>query len=95
VKSSYTNLASAPTFYGIAFANSKVTLKLTKKNCTADCVKTYSTVANPESRFGINVPAGDLDSQNYTTNLSVSLDNNYNELPEFTLVRAGNTLSEK
>ena len=96
IKSTYYASSSNPIFYGIAWTNSKVTLKLTDQNCpstssgSTNCTKTYSTTANAESRYGINVPKGDLSyGKKYTTNLSVSLEDKYNELPQFTLSIGG------
>src|SRR3989344_5467262 len=96
IKSTYYASSSNPIFYGIAWTNSKVTLKLTDQNCpstssgSTNCTKTYSTTANAESRYGINVPKGDLSyGKKYTINLSVSLEDKYNELPQFTLSIGG------
>ncbi|MEW5856360.1 MAG: hypothetical protein AB1861_03075 [Cyanobacteriota bacterium] len=90
VKSTYYTSLSNPIFYGIAWTNSKVTLKLTNQSCKTDCTKTYSTTANAESRYGINVPKGDLTyGEKYTANLSVALEDKYNELPQFTLSIGG------
>lgn len=90
MKSSYNVSSVAPTFYGIANVNSKVTLELTDKGCSekgeSDCVKTYDTTTNPESRFGINVPVQTLHSGKiYSTRMFVSYENDYNELPSFDL----------
>jgi hypothetical protein len=86
LKNTYRTFSINPVFYGIAWTNSKVTLKLTDESCTTDCTKTYPTVANPDSRFGINVPKGDLTyGKKYTANLSVTFEDKYNELPQFTL----------
>ncbi len=90
IKSNYYTSSSNPIFYGIAWTNSKITLKLTDQNCKTDCTKTYSTTANAESRYGINVPKGDLSyGKKYTANLSVALEGKYNELPQFTLSISG------
>ncbi|MBI2315411.1 hypothetical protein HYU93_05160 [Candidatus Daviesbacteria bacterium] len=86
VKSTYYTSSDNPIFYGIAWTNSKVTLKLTDQSCKTDCTKTYSTTANAESRYGINVPKGELSyGKKYIANLSVALEDKYNELPQFTL----------
>ncbi len=86
IKSTYYTTSSNPIFYGIAWMNSKVTLKLTDQSCKTDCIRTYSSIASAGSRFGINIPKGDLKyGKKYTTNLSVVLGNKYNELPQFTL----------
>ncbi len=90
IKSTCYTSSSNPIFYGIAWTNSKVTLKLTDQKCTTDCIKTYSTTANAESSYGINVPKGDLSyGKKYTANLSVALEDKYNELPQFTLSIGG------
>jgi len=86
IKSTYYTSSSNPIFYGIAWTNSEVTLKLTRQNCTTDCTKTYSTTANTDSRYGINIPKGGVSyGKKYTANLSVALEDKYNELPQFTL----------
>lgn len=95
VKSVYYTSLSNPTFFGIAWTNSKVTLKLTDQSCSLispglNCTKTYSTIADANSRFGINVPKGDLSfGKKYLVNISVSLEDKYNELPQFTLSIGG------
>ncbi len=92
IKSTYTIYNTAPTFYGIAYAGATVTLTLTDSVCvtssssTTLCTKTYTTTANPDSRFGINIPTGDLNrNKTYTVNMNVTQNGNYNELPEFSL----------
>jgi hypothetical protein len=90
MKSSYSVSSPNPIFYGIANVNSKVTLELTDKACSekgeSDCVKTYETTTNPESRFGINIPVQTLHSGKiYSTRVFVSHENDYNELPTFSL----------
>jgi len=96
IKDTYYLGSINPIFYGIAFTNAKVTLSLTDQSCdstkSADCTKTYSTITNPESRYGINIPKGDLKwGKKYTTNMSVALNQDYNELPAFTLSTSGFT----
>lgn len=90
IKSSYNTWSTNPTFYGIANANSQVSIELTDKTCEkkaeSNCTKRYITTTNPESRFGINLPLQSLIyGRDYTANIFVSLDNNYNELPPFDL----------
>ncbi len=90
IQDSYTTYSTHPIFYGIAFVNSKVVLELTDTTCVEknepDCVKTYDTTTNADSRFGINVPTQTLISGRiYTTRLSASLESNYTELPSFEL----------
>jgi len=85
-KSIYYTSSLNPVFYGISWSNSKVTLTLTDQECKTNCVKTYETTTNADSRFGINVLKGDVSyGKKYTVNLSVALDDKYNELPQFTL----------
>ena len=94
IKDTYYLGSLNPIFYGIAFTNAKVTLTLTEQDCHASlamtvdsCTKTYSTIANQDSRYGINIPKGDLKwSKKYTTNMSVAYNQDYNELPTFTLL---------
>ncbi len=80
----------APTFFGIANVGAKVTLTITNQQCNstnqANCQKTYTTTANETSRFGINIPKGDLSLGNtYTIALKAEKDGSYNELPTFNL----------
>jgi len=90
IKDTYYISSSNPIFYGIAWTNSNVVLKLTDQECKTDCTKSYSTTANTESRYGINVPKGDLTyGKKYTANISVALEDKYNELPQFTLSIGG------
>ena len=89
-KISYTLSSTNPVFYGIAFANAKITMALTDQDCDQskqdDCTQIFTTTANPESRFGINLPLNSLKwGKTYTTTLGVNLGQDYNELPEFTL----------
>jgi len=89
-ENTYYSSSLNPVFYGIAWVNSKVTLKLTDQECKTDCVKTYETTANTDSRFGINVLKGDVNyGKKYSVNLSVALGDKYNELPQFTLSIGG------
>ncbi len=86
----YTIFSTTPTFYGIAVVNAKVTATLIEKGCDTtknpSCTKTYTTITNPQSRFGINIPKGPLQyGKTYATNLSAALDNDYVELPTFSL----------
>ncbi len=86
VESTYHTSSSNPVFYGIAWSNSEVTLKLTEQDCRDNCTKTYSTIANAESRYGINVPKEDVNyGKIYSAKLSVALEDKYNELPQFFL----------
>ena len=91
MKASYAVNSEIPIFYGIANVGSAVSLEVTDTDCQTkgltDCTKTYTTVTNPESRFGINVPDQSLTSgRSYSTRMFVSLGNDYNELPTFNLV---------
>ena len=83
-----------PTFYGIAPKDAQITLQMLDTSCTEtveNCTKTYTTTANPNSRFGINVGSGDLTSgKTYNIALSASLNANYVELPPFN-IQLGNT----
>ena len=86
IKETYTINSADPIFYGIAWGSAKVELKLVEQNCSTNCEKIFSTSANQDSRFGINVPKGELFwGKKYTVNLSSSYDDKYTELPEFTL----------
>lgn len=89
IKQSYTTQSSTPTFYGIAPTNAKVALQLVNEDCTGDptyCTLNFSTIANADSRFGINIPKNTLGlGKTYKSIISISLGENYNELPEFTL----------
>ncbi|HTK03639.1 MAG TPA: NHL repeat-containing protein [Alphaproteobacteria bacterium] len=91
IKSIYYTSSTNPTFYGIAWTGSKVTLKLTEESCPSassgsDCTKTYTTIANAKSRWGINIPKGELKSgRKYTVSVSTALEEKYNELPQFIL----------
>lgn len=85
-KDSYVTSSSTPTFFGIAWKDSKVTLQLTKQDCTASCTKAYTAITNDDSRYRITVPKGDLQyGATYNANLSVMLGDRYNELPQFAL----------
>ncbi|HRN70312.1 MAG TPA: hypothetical protein PLS49_03935, partial [Candidatus Woesebacteria bacterium] len=97
IKEKYTTYSTDPVFYGIANVGAKITLYLTDEACetktpgSADCYKIYTTNANAESRFGINIPKGDLSFGNtYTTIISAELENRYTELPPFNLLVGGN-----
>ncbi len=72
------NLSSSnPIFYGIAFASANISLQLTEGVNT----KTYTTIANNQSRFGINIPKGDLISgKTYSAILSATLNSQYTQL---------------
>lgn len=86
IKRNYYTYSVNPVFYGIAWSGARVTLKLTDINCKADCSKTYATVANEESRFGINIPKGDLKyGGKYIVSLSSYLEGKYSQLPPFSL----------
>ncbi len=66
-----------PIFYGIAFASSNISLSLTEGTNT----KTYTTIANNQSRFGINIPKGDLIAgKSYSAILSATQAPNYAQL---------------
>jgi hypothetical protein len=85
-KSTYSTNLLTPSFYGIAWANSKIKLTLFEQNCVASCIKTYTTTVNPASRFGIVIPKGDLISgKKYYVRMFTMYDQLYNELPQFTL----------
>ncbi len=89
VKDNYFTYSTNPVFYGIAFSGAKVILDLSDQDakCTGNsCNQSFNTTTTPDSRFGINLPNNSLLSgHKYTTSLSVSKDNLYNELPTFTL----------
>jgi hypothetical protein len=85
---SLTTSTDHPIFSGKAFVGSTVTLKLTTQNCTADCEKTFTTITNANSEWGINLPIGSiLAGKLYSINLSVQLNEQYSELDTFTLKR--------
>ncbi|HRN70342.1 MAG TPA: hypothetical protein PLS49_04090, partial [Candidatus Woesebacteria bacterium] len=91
VQRQYTTWSKNPIFYGIANVGSQVQLELTDTTCQEkgeqDCLQIYTTTTNAESRFGINVPSNSLISgKTYDARMFVSLENNYNELPNFDLV---------
>jgi T5SS/PEP-CTERM-associated repeat protein len=86
VKDLYFTSTTTPTFYGIAWSNSKVTLILTDQDCKSDCIKTYEATANTDSRFDIKIPKANINyGKKYIAKFSVALDEKYNELPQFTL----------
>ncbi len=86
MKDTYTLSSVDPIFYGIAWGSAQVELKLTEQNCVMNCEKRFSTSANQDSRFGINIPKGELFwGKKYTANLSSRYDEKYTELPVFTL----------
>jgi len=91
LKSSYTTWSTNPTFFGISWDQSQVTLKLTLSDCqdpssNPDCIKNYTTTTGPDSRFGINIPTNDLIwGKTYQVNLAVSLNEKYTQLPQFDL----------
>jgi len=94
IQNTYFTQSPNPVIYGIAYVNANVALTLTDRKCLSTsidqslCTKSYSTVANQDSRYGINIPSGDLRAGTlYTANASVSLHDFYNQLPPFTLVR--------
>ena len=84
-------LSTKPSFYGITTVGSKVTLELKQNNQT---ILTRSTIANAESRFGINLTKADnLKPGTYTVLLSATnLQGDYIELPEFTFTYGKKTL---
>lgn len=84
-----------PTFFGTTYANSEVNLKLNDTSCDAskytNCTKSYSTITNSSSMFGINIPKYDLRwGKKYEAILSVYLNQDYNELPPFIISTSGN-----
>jgi len=86
MKDEYTTSATGPTFYGIADVGAKVTLSFDCIAPAPSCHKEYFTNANQDSRFGINIPKGDLEhNMKYQTMLKVQQDGNYNQLPTFDL----------
>lgn len=89
---SYTGAGLTPTFSGIAFAGSTVTANFLDQACalktpgSAACLKTVSTTTDTNSRFKLTVPKGTLTTgKRYTTRLNVTLNQQYNQLPVFTL----------
>ncbi|HSW90027.1 MAG TPA: CSLREA domain-containing protein [Patescibacteria group bacterium] len=71
-----------PTFTGITFSGSTVTLTLT--DISTDTTKTYTTIATPNSRFSITVPKGDiLRGKNYQAVLWSVLGDKYAQVPMF------------
>lgn len=90
IANEYTTSVKNPIFYGIAFVNATVILTLTDSDCSdkdiANCTDIFTTTANTSSRFGINVSDGMLQSgKKYIALLSAQLNNDYVELPTFTL----------
>ncbi len=91
VKDNYSVSTPTPEIYGIAWVGSTVKCKLTDINCidqegSSNCSKTYTTTANVESRFGINIPKGDLEfGKTYSANFSAALGEKYTELPQIKL----------
>jgi len=90
IANEYTTASTVPVFYGITSANATVSLSLTDSDCTdsdiANCTNVFTTTANLASRFGINVSDGTLTSgKKYIALLSAQLNNDYIELPTFTL----------
>ncbi|HEV2339650.1 MAG TPA: NHL repeat-containing protein [Patescibacteria group bacterium] len=90
IQTDYTTSVSSPTFYGIAANQSTVTLTLTNEDCTntdpEQCSEPYTTVTNPQSRFGINLPPNTLlPNTPYVVDMNAQLIRNYVELPSFTL----------
>lgn len=95
IKSVYATSSLAPVFYGIAWSGSTVKLSLSEQNCNGSCTKEYSSVATQDSRWGINIPKGDMSyGKKYDTTLSVSKDDKYTQLPQFAL-SIGQTKSAK
>jgi hypothetical protein len=89
-KSNYNIYITSPTFFGIAWTGAEVKLRLTRNNCNQDCSREYMTSGNDESRFGINVPPGDLvNGASYQAVISSSLDIKYSELPAFMIKIGG------
>ncbi|HSW89390.1 MAG TPA: hypothetical protein VLH19_00790, partial [Patescibacteria group bacterium] len=71
-----------PTFSGITYAGSTVTLNLT----SGDISKTYTVIATPNSRYALSLPKGDLHpGTTYMAELSSQRDNKYTEVPGFTV----------
>ena len=86
IKSTYYTTSSAPTFYGIAWGGSTVTLNFTEQECTENCTHTYTSVADFSSRFGLNVTKGELKrGKKYDVTASVALDTKFTQLPMFSL----------
>jgi hypothetical protein len=90
MKKIYVIPAGPNTFYGIASVNARVNLNLREEVCLSlvfsECIHTYSTTVNPESRFGINIPKGILTvAKKYSVTISVSDGNKFNQLPQFIL----------
>lgn len=79
-----------PIIYGLAPTNALIALNITDLQCLKknqqNCTQEFTTIANTDSQFGINIPNQVLKKgQDYTFSLSSYLWNNYNELPAFTL----------
>lgn len=93
----YHTSSLAPTFFGIAPIGSSVTLTLIDLNCAsssnnANCTTTYNTIANGESRFGINIPKGVIQPQkSYIVSLSAKYKDTYTVLPAFVFNYGTNT----
>lgn len=89
IKPLYYTWSAEPIFYGIANAGSRVTIAATDPSCkpdTSTCSRSFTTTANPDSRFGINVPSNALDyGKRYTIQLTAEHNDLYTELPPFTL----------
>lgn len=69
---------------GIAYANSKIDMRLYSKDCLTECIRTYTTVTMPNSRYVMTIPRKDIQpGKQYRVYLSASLDNKYTELPAF------------
>lgn len=99
IQKSYTTTSSAPVFYGIAAKDSTVTLTLTNSECgtldPAQCSESYNTTTNNASRFGINIPENTLiPNVSYTVILSAILNEDYIELPQFSLVYSNTSQAE-
>lgn len=88
-KSRYTTTYLNPIFYGIAWSGSQVKLSLIPNNCTSnDCTINYTTTANDQSRFGINLDPTNLQPGDYQVIISNTHQDRYTQLPVFT-VRLG------
>ncbi|HSW90028.1 MAG TPA: hypothetical protein VLH19_04110, partial [Patescibacteria group bacterium] len=76
-----------PTFSGITYAGSTVTLNLTDTtNTSGTTTKTYTVIATPNSRYTLSIPKGDLHpGTTYMAELSSQRDNKYTEVPGFTV----------
>jgi hypothetical protein len=83
--SSITTSSTTPTFTGIAFAGSTVTLSLVEAGNDASPT-TLTAITNPSSRYALPVPKGVLSMGGiYQGSLTVTKEGSFNALPPFTL----------